>query len=160
MMPQKLGAYLAVAALCCSLTSCGQGQKEISFGSVHFVHSGATITIDPCPPPDDIDFLLPDGRNIHLASINKKQAIALFGDKPLLEGKVDRGATTYEEFGVEHVCIFVFKNGSLARIYASGGVKVINTSTQKSLTLPAKESEMREVFGRPTAVRYPKGQQP
>jgi hypothetical protein len=117
------------------------------------------LTINPCPPPDDVDIVLPDGRRVHLASIDKNQAIAIFGE-PLRSSIIENGATEYEEYGVKHVCEFVFKNGELARIHCSGGVKVINSTNEKSLKLPAKESDIRDVFGKPTSITYPKSQQP
>ena len=106
----------------------------------------------------NIALTLTDGRNIPTNSITREQVITLFGE-PKLSGMVNQRSTKYEEFGNDE-CTFVFKGGELQSFEVNDGVKIVNLANGKSLTLPAKEAEVRAVFGKPTSVSYPKSQQP
>jgi hypothetical protein len=160
MVPKRIRNAMFFMMLLAGLLSCGckVGVKITSYGNVNFVGSGNCDRMFIDGAASNIELTLLDGRKISLASISRKQVSELFG-KPVLAGKIELGATEYEEFGTDN-CTFVFKNGDFASVEVSEGVKVANQSNGRSLTLPATEANVRAVFGEPTSVTYVKSQQP
>lgn len=153
----SIAAMLCIAMLLgCYMRS---GLKATSYGNVHFLGSGScdTVTISADLNPTNVELLLPDGRQVYTTAISKDSVVMAFGPpKKTIEYP---GKGTYEDFAISK-CKISFLNGKFSTLEAREGVKVVNLSNKKSLTLPASESEIREVFGEPTEVEYLQSQQP
>jgi hypothetical protein len=133
---------------------CGpRGQKVTSFGGLHFVGNGTceSVSIVGMPWPKDIVIKGTDGNEIKEDSLSVEHLTKRYGEPA--EQWSDPSIGTYVEFR-EAGCAIVFKRDRFARLYGYSGVVVLNTTTGKSITLPATESELRSAFGRPTKVDY------
>jgi len=135
------------------------GVKFLRYGHVSF--SGGSGECDEMgiysgPFPINIEIKLPNGKRIGAAQATRDHLASIYGDGSVFRHP-EKGRM--EQIGDHDFKIF-FANGEFDLLFAKEGLTIFNLDNGKSFTLPAKESKIREVFGKPTRVEYLHSNQP
>jgi hypothetical protein len=140
-------------------SSSRSGPKFLRYGSFSF--SGGSgecdeMEIYSAPFPKNVEIKLPGGERIGAAQATRDHLASIYGDGSVFQHS-RKGRM--EQIG-DHDFIIVFANGEFDSLFAMKGLTILNLDNGKSFTLPAKESKIREVFGKPTKVEYRHSSQP
>jgi hypothetical protein len=162
MSRQNLVIWLSVSCSMITATSCDNlhyGHKITRYGNVRFFGTGSieVMTISSSPPSRNIELSLPDGQRLQVSSITREELKRLFGGPKKTVNTSDRGVR--EHFGTDH-CTITIESGEFESLDVGMGFSIHNLDNGKSFKLPVVESELRAVFGKPTAIEYANSQQP
>jgi hypothetical protein len=134
-----------------ALIACApNGRKLTEFGNLRFYGSGTCkiARVQDLPWPDGLIIRFRDGTQLDASMVSSERIGQDFEIKSDFTDHHGRRYVTFSRAG----CQIFFENEKFTGAEFYGGVTLVKNG--KELKLPASESKIREVFGRPTKVSY------
>jgi hypothetical protein len=152
-----IGVALAVLIVLAWVAYTRIGHKVSKYDNVGFwgTEKIAAMTVHG-PPPDNVEIILENGTAIRLKEITRESMLLAFSSPPEI---IESRSGHFEMFSSGR-CAISLKDGKFESLDVSDGVTIRNIASDQKLTLPSTEKRMKEVFGKPTAIKYVNSRQP